>query len=128
MTASSARKKKILIADDQNTVLMLERMMLSQAGFDVSEAHDGEEALTRAAADKPDLILLDVTMPKMDGYEACRRLRARPETRDVPIVLVTTRSEFANMQTGFAAGCNEYVTKPFNAVELVATVRRYLAS
>lgn len=119
-------KKRVLIADDQNTVLMLERMMLEGAGYDVVVAHNGAEAVDKAASEKPDLILLDVTMPQMDGYDACRAIRARPETRTVPILMVTTRSEFANMQTGFAAGCNEYVTKPFNAVELVETVRRYL--
>jgi CheY-like chemotaxis protein len=118
--------KKVLAVDDQNTVLMLERMMLSSAGFDVVTARDGEEALEKAAAERPDLILLDVMMPKMDGYAACRALRERPETKSTPILMVTTRSEVTNMQTGYAAGCNEYVTKPFNAVELVAIVQRYL--
>jgi CheY-like chemotaxis protein len=119
-------RKKVLAVDDQNTVLMLERMMLSSAGFDVVTARDGEEALEKAAAEGPDLILLDVMMPKMDGYATCRALRARPETKSTPILMVTTRSEVNNMQTGFAAGCNEYVTKPFNAVELVSIVQRYL--
>lgn len=119
-------RKRVLIADDQNTVLMLEKMMLEGAGYEVVMARNGAEAVDKAASERPDLILLDVTMPQMDGYDACRAIRARPETRVTPILMVTTRSEFVNMQAGFAAGCTEYVTKPFNAVELVDTVRRYL--
>jgi DNA-binding response OmpR family regulator len=119
-------RKKVLAVDDQNTVLMLECMMLSAAGFDVVTARDGEEALAVAAAERPDLILLDATMPKMDGYDACRALRARPETKNTPILMVTTRAEVNHMRSGYSAGCNEYITKPFNAAELVATVRRHL--
>jgi DNA-binding response OmpR family regulator len=119
-------RKKVLAVDDQNTVLMLECMMLTAAGLDVVTARNGEEALTVAAAESPDLILLDATMPKMDGFVACRALRARPETMYTPIVMVTTRSEVNNIRLGFAAGCDEYVTKPFNAVELVSIVRRFL--
>ncbi len=125
--SENGKPKRVLIADDQNTVLMLERMMLENAGYAVVVARNGAEAVDKAASEKPDLILLDVTMPQMDGYDACRAIRARPETRTVPILMVTTRSEFVNIQAGFAAGCTEYVTKPFNAVELVETVRRYLA-
>jgi len=81
---ANGTRKRVLIADDQNTVLMLERMMLENAGYAVVVARNGAEAVDKAASERPDLILLDVTMPQMDGYDACRAIRARPETKAVP--------------------------------------------
>jgi DNA-binding response OmpR family regulator len=117
---------KILLVDDANTVLMMERMMLKEAGYDVITARDGEEGVAAALAQRPDLILLDVCMPKMDGFEACRRLRANEATKKIPIIMVTTRSESQNLRAGYEAGCNEYLTKPFNGVELVQKLDKYL--
>lgn len=119
-------RKKVLLVDDQNTVLMMERMMLKDAGYDIVTARNGEEAVEKALAERPDLILLDVVMPKMDGFAVCRALRGREETRRVPIILCTTRGESTNVQAGFDAGCNEYVTKPFNAAKLLAKLEGYL--
>lgn len=118
--------KKILLVDDANTVLMMERMMLRGAGYDVVTARNGEEAVQMALAERPDLILLDVIMPRMDGFEACRQIRANEVTKAIPIIMVTTRSEATNVQTGFDAGANEYLTKPFNSVELLGRLRTYL--
>lgn len=119
-------RKKVLIADDQNTVLMVERLMLKNAGYEVLSAKDGQEALNLALKERPDLILLDVTMPNMDGLTACRALRESPETRSTPIFLVTTRGETMNVSAGIAAGCNEYITKPFDAVDFINRVQQYL--
>jgi len=118
--------KKILLVDDSSTVLMMEQMILSHGRYRLSTARDGEEAVARARAERPDLILLDVVMPRMDGLEALRALRADEATERIPVIMVTTRSEADCMETGFARGCNDYVTKPVNSVELLAKVRNLL--
>ncbi len=121
-------RKKILLVDDSSTVLLMERTILSQSDYDVVTAKDGQEGLEKALAEKPDLILMDVVMPRMDGFEACRRLREQDDTKAIPIIMVTTRSELASVETGYAGGCNGYVTKPINGLELLAKVRSCLAS
>lgn len=118
--------KKILLVDDSATVLMMERMILSQERYVLVTARNGREAVARARTEKPDLILLDVVMPQLDGFGALAELRADEATRAIPIIMVTTRSEAASMETGYMAGCNEYVTKPVNSAELLAKVRNLL--
>ena len=118
--------KRILLVDDSNTVLMMERMILSQARYELTTASNGAEAVDRARAEKPDLILLDVVMPKMNGLDALAALRADEATRDIPLIMVTTRGEADSMEAGFARGCNDYVTKPVNSSELLAKVRDLL--
>lgn len=118
--------KKILLVDDQNTVLMMEKMMLKGSGYQIVTARNGVEAVEKALSERPDLILLDVMMPQMDGIEVCRTLRARPETRSLPIILCTTRGEPVNVRAGYDAGCTDYVTKPFNAVDLLSKLQGYL--
>jgi CheY-like chemotaxis protein len=119
-------RKKILIVDDSATVLLLERTILSKSPYDVVTARDGQEGVERALAERPDLILMDVVMPRMDGLEACRRLRAREDTKGIPVILVTSRTEPASVQAGYASGCNDYVTKPIDGLALLAKVRSCL--
>ncbi|PTL83209.1 PleD family two-component system response regulator [Vitiosangium sp. GDMCC 1.1324] len=119
-------KKKILLVDDSSTVLLLHRMMLSHCGYELLTARDGQEALDKASTERPDLIFLDVLMPRMDGFQTCRALRSRTETRDVPIILVTTRGEPHYVRQGFESGCTDYITKPFDGEELLAKVRSHL--
>lgn len=118
-------KKKILIVDDSNTILLMERMLLSKE-YDILTARDGEDAVAKAYSETPDLVLLDVMMPKMDGFQACKLLKAQETTRNIPVIIVTTRGEEPNIETGFQSGCNDYVTKPINNVELLAKVRSFL--
>lgn len=118
--------KKILLVDDSATTLFMEKMLLEGGPFDLITAKDGREAVDKALAESPDLILLDVVMPNMDGFEACRALRANGSTSETPIIMVTTRGEESQMETGFAAGCNDYVTKPINGTELLTKVRNFL--
>src|SRR5262245_61119230 len=118
--------KRILLVDDSNTVLMMERMILSQARYELTCARNGAEAVERARAEHPDLILLDVIMPQMNGLDALSALRADEATRDIPVIMVTTRGEADTMEAGFARGCNDYVTKPVNSSELLAKVRDLL--
>ncbi len=121
-------KPKILLVDDSNTVLMMMSMTLTASGYQVVTATDGEEGVAKAASEKPDLILLDIVMPKMNGIEACRMIRARPATAHIPIIMVTTRSESKNVEASFSNGCNDYVNKPINKSELLAKVRKLLSS
>jgi CheY-like chemotaxis protein len=117
--------KKILIVDDSNTVLMTERMILSKH-YLLSCAHNGLEAVEKAVDEKPDLILMDVIMPKMGGFEACKRLREEEATRTIPIIMVTTRGEEENIEMGFQSGCNDYVTKPFTSMELLSKIKNFI--
>ena len=118
--------KKILMVDDSVTTLMMERMILQCEPYDLLTAKNGSEAVEVANREQPDLILLDVVMPVMNGFEACKKLREHESTASIPIIMVTTRSEEKNVETGFEKGCNDYVTKPINGVELLSKVRNYL--
>lgn len=118
--------KKILLVDDSNTILMMERMVLKKTSYQVITASNGEEGVSRALAERPDLILMDVVMPKMNGFEACRRLREEEATRGIPVIMVTTRGEAQNVEAGFESGCNDYVTKPIDALELLTKLRDQL--
>lgn len=119
-------QKKILLVDDSTTMIMMERMALAGSGYQLLAARDGEEAVKTARDQKPDLILLDVVMPKMDGFEVCRRLRAEGPTRDIPIIMVSTRGEERNIEKGFDSGCTDYVLKPLNGMELLTKVKSLL--
>lgn len=119
-------RKKILLVDDSNTILMMERMILTKGPYTMVTASNGEEAVEKATSENPDLILMDVVMPKMDGFEAVRRIRLVPEIASVPIIMVTTRGEEHNVETGYEAGCTDYITKPIDGSELMAKLRNYL--
>ncbi len=120
-------RKKILLVDDSNTILMMEKMILIRGPYDIITASTGEEAIEKATSEHPDLILMDVVMPKMNGFEACRRLREIEATRNTPVIMVTTRGEAHNVEAGFFHGCNDYVTKPINGNELLTKLRSLLA-
>ena len=119
-------RKKILLVDDSSTVLLMERMILSKNEYDVVTARDGQEGIEKAVSEKPDLILMDVVMPRMDGFEACRKLREQEDTKAIPVIMVTTRGELASVESGYTSGCSDYVTKPINGLELLAKVRSCL--
>lgn len=121
-------RKTILLVDDSATILMMEKLILSNGPYELITANNGEEAVKKAAEHQPDLILLDVIMPKMGGFEACRRIRAAETTRTIPVIMVTTRGEAANVEAGWANGCTDYVTKPINSAELLAKVRDLLGT
>jgi CheY-like chemotaxis protein len=120
------QRRKILIVDDSKTILMMEKMILARGPYTLVTAINGEEAVTKAETEDPDLILMDVVMPKMDGFEACRRIRQSTANPNIPIIMVTTRGEELNVETGYQAGCTDYVTKPINATELMSKLRNYL--
>ena len=120
-------RKKILVVDDSSTVTLMQRLVLSRHAYDVVVASDGEEAIGVARREQPDLILMDVVMPKMNGFDACRRIRQEESIHDVPIIMVTTRGEGMNVERGFESGCNDYVTKPINSIELLTKIQACIA-
>ena len=120
---------KVLLVDDSSTALLMgETVFREHTSYEVVTARDGEEGLQKALAEKPDLILLDVVMPKMDGFAACREMRKQECLKSVPIVMVTSRGEPTNVEKGYRSGCNAYLTKPINAHELLEVVHMFLTS
>jgi DNA-binding response OmpR family regulator len=117
---------KILIAEDSSTVRRLVAARLTADGYEVLEAADGEEALAIARRDHPDLLILDKVMPKLDGFEVVRAMREDPDTRAVPIVMLTERTSEEDVLGGLQLGVEEYMPKPFSPHELSARVRRTL--
>jgi DNA-binding response OmpR family regulator len=120
------RPPVILAADDDDDILQLVVFRLERSGYTVLQAHDGEEALALAVEHQPDLAVLDVMMPKMDGFEVTRRLRAEPATSRMPIIMLTARVQDADVQEGFDAGADDYLRKPFSPQELRARVQAIL--
>jgi len=119
--------EKILIIDDDVDTLRLVGLMLQRQGYQIIAANNGEQGLAHADADSPDLILLDVMMPQMDGYEVARRLRANPDTAGIPILMFTAKTQLDDKVTGFEAGADDYLTKPTHPTELQAHVKALLS-
>ena len=103
------------------------RDLLSSAGYEIVEAENGEQALAAVAKRRPDLILMDIQIPIVDGYEATRRIKANPATRSIPIIAVTSHAWSGGEEKARAAGCDDFVAKPYSPRELIAKVRQYLA-
>ncbi len=117
---------KILVADDIKQNVKLLRVILTAAEYDVIEAYDGNEALEKARTENPDLILLDIMMPKLTGYEVCQRLRADGATKNIPIIMITALHEMGDRIKGIEAGADDFISKPFNKTELLARVKSLL--
>ena len=117
---------KILIAEDERDIRELVSFSLQFGGFTVVQAANGAEAVEYAQKEMPDLILMDVRMPKMTGYEACRQLKSMPELRDIPVVFLSAKGQESEIQTGLEAGAEEYILKPFAPDELVKQVQAVL--
>src|SRR5215813_8877646 len=119
--------EKILIVDDDLDTLRLVGLMLQRQGYQISAASNGQQGLDKAFEENPDLILLDVMMPDMDGYEVSRRLRQNPSTVNTPILMFTAKSQLNDKVIGFEVGVNDYLTKPTHPSELQARVKTLLA-
>ena len=118
--------EKILIVDDDEDVLLIVQTILDNAGYTAVLARNGREGVEKAIEAKPDLILLDVMMPELSGWEVCTTLKSAPETRQIPIVMLTVKSEIRDLITGMQVGADDYITKPFTRKKLLSTVRRLL--
>jgi two-component system, OmpR family, alkaline phosphatase synthesis response regulator PhoP len=123
-----ARQRKILVVDDERHIVRLIQVNLERAGYQVVTAFDGKEALKKVEADKPDLVVMDVMMPYMDGFEALKSLQANPATREIPVVMLTAKAQDADIFRGWSSGVSAYLTKPFNPLELLTFVKRIFSS
>ena len=119
-------RARILVVDDSPTEVTLISTMLLAGGYDVLAAGDGEEAISKATRERPDLILLDVVLPKLNGYQVCRTLKRAPESSHIPVIMLTGKSQPSDRFWGMKQGADEYVTKPFLPEALVASVQRLL--
>ena len=118
--------KRILVVEDQEDNRRIVRDLLLASGYQLIEATTGEEGLKMATTEKPDLILMDIQLPGMDGYEVTRRIKANPELNPIPIIVVTSYALSGDDKKAFDAGCNGYVTKPFSPRVLLAKIREFL--
>jgi two-component system alkaline phosphatase synthesis response regulator PhoP len=119
-------RKKILLVDDTDTILLFLKTLLTGQNFEFLTAKNGAEAVEKARRERPDLVLLDIFMPVMDGIEACRVMKGDPELKDIPVVIVTARSEAENVERCLDAGCDDYVFKPVRKLELLDKINRLL--
>jgi two-component system, OmpR family, alkaline phosphatase synthesis response regulator PhoP len=119
--------KKVLIVDDEPNIVAALEYLLQKQGYAVKIAANGEQALAQLDAFKPDLVLLDVMMPKVSGYEVCQRMRAQPQWRHIKIVMLSAKGREVEVSKGMSLGADLYVTKPFSSTELVATIGNLLA-
>lgn len=118
--------KRILIADDEPNIVVSLEFLMKREGFDVTVATDGEAALAAMAAMPPDLVLLDIMLPKKDGFEVCQQIRAKPQWQAVKVVMLTAKGRDTEVAKGLALGADAYMTKPFSTKDLVAQVRQLL--
>ncbi len=122
----SSSIKKILVVDDEELTTELAKTFLEKHGFNVIIAFDGEEGLSKAQAEKPDLILLDVMLPSMDGFAVCKKLKESDDFKNTPILMFTAKGLSSDIEKGQAVGADEYIIKPFSGKALVATIRKHL--
>lgn len=120
--------KRILICDDDPVILRLIQVNLELEGYDVLLAHHGEEAYQVACAEKPDLIILDIMMPRWDGYQTCQNLKANEETSSIPVVFLSAKAQASDIDKGRSYGVDDYLTKPFDPADLIGVVERLTVS
>lgn len=122
-------QKKVLVVDDEPTILKLARVKLEKEGFSVIDARNGAEAIEKAKSEKPDVIIMDIMMPKMNGNEACKNIKEDPETHDIPVLMLTAVGQFEEQLKSLEdSGATDYITKPFDPVELAEQVNRILTN
>lgn len=120
-------KKKILIVEDEESLLKLESILLISKGFEVKGVANGRAALEAVVEDKPDLVLLDIMLPEIDGFEVCRQLKSDPATRHIPVIMLTAKKSREDMVRGEKVGADWYITKPFKSAMVIETIQRFLA-
>ena len=119
-------KGRILVVDDEVYIVHILDFSLGMEGYEVVTALDGEQALEKVAQQKPDLIVLDIMMPKLDGYETCKALKSKDETKDIPVILLSAKGRNVDQKTGFEVGADDYITKPFSPCKLVERINAIL--
>lgn len=119
-------KKKVLIVEDEESLLKLESILLTSKGYEVKGVSNGQAALDAFAEERPDLVLLDIMLPEIDGFEVCRRIKENPETKDIPVVMLTAKKSRKDMARGEKVGADWYITKPFKSAMVIKTIQRFL--
>jgi DNA-binding response OmpR family regulator len=119
-------KGRILVVDDEIYIVHILDFSLGMEGYEVLTALDGEQALERLKSDKPDLVVLDIMMPKLDGYEVCRAIKSDPDTRHIPVILLSAKGRNVDQKMGFDVGADDYITKPFSPRKLVERINSLL--
>jgi twitching motility two-component system response regulator PilG len=119
-------KKKILIVEDEESLLKLESILLTSKGYEVQGVGDGRAALEAISRSKPDLVLLDIMLPEIDGFEVCRRIKADDETRHIPVIMLTAKKSREDMARGEQVGADWYITKPFKSAMVIETIQRFI--
>lgn len=120
-------QKKILIVEDEESLLKLESILLTSRGYAVTGVVDGKSALESISADPPDLVLLDVMLPGIDGFEVCRRIKSDPATRHIPVVMLTAKKSAGDVSQGAEAGSDAYLTKPFKSAQVMQIIESLIA-
>lgn len=120
--------KKILVVDDERHIVRLVQVNLERAGYEIVTAYDGVEALEKVKSENPDMVVLDVMMPRMDGFEVLKNLQADPRYQNIPVIMLTAKAQDADIFKGWASGVSSYLTKPFNPRELLVFVERIFQS
>jgi two-component system alkaline phosphatase synthesis response regulator PhoP len=119
-------KGKILVVDDEIYIVHILDFSLGMEGYEVVTALDGEQALEKLKSEKPDLIVLDIMMPKLDGYEVCKAVKADPATKQIPVILLSAKGRNVDQKMGFEVGADDYITKPFSPRKLVERINQLL--
>ncbi|WP_243374454.1 response regulator [Geotalea sp. SG265] len=119
--------KKILIVEDEESLLKLESILLSSKGYAVVGVMDGNAALQEVKSNRPDLVVLDVMLPEMDGFEVCRRIKENPETSGIPIVMLTAKKSNNDVERGKQAGAEAYITKPFRSAKVIEVIESLIS-
>lgn len=117
---------KILIVEDEESLLRLESILLTSKGYEVIGASNGEQALEAVLLHRPNLVLLDIMLPEIDGFEVCSRIKDNPLTKEIPVIMVTAKKTGEDMARGEAAGADWYITKPFKSAMVIETIQRFL--
>ena len=122
------KRNRILVVEDEESLLKLESILLSSKGYSVTGVMDGRSALEEVRANRPDLVILDIMLPEIDGFEVCRQIKEDPETRQIPVLILTAKKNSQDLARGQQVGCDAYITKPFKSVKVLDKVQELLGS
>jgi CheY-like chemotaxis protein len=121
------KRNRILVVEDEESLLKLESILLSSKGYSVTGVMDGRSALEEVRANKPDLVILDIMLPEIDGFEVCRLIKEDPEIRHIPVLILTAKKNSQDLARGQQVGCDAYITKPFKSVKVLDMVQELLS-
>jgi DNA-binding response OmpR family regulator len=119
-------ERKVLVVDDEENIIQILEFSIAAEGYEVVTASNGEEAIEKARKEQPNLIILDIMMPKVDGYEACRVIKSNPLTKKIPVILLTAKGREIDKRLGFEVGAADYIVKPFSPSKLIEKINEYL--